>query len=53
MDFFSKEDIELANKYMKRYSPSLIRKMQIKATMRHCLTPVIVAIRQKTKHIKS
>ena len=49
---FSKGDIQMANKYMKRTSALLVREIQIKTTIRYDLTLVRMAIIKKSTNNK-
>ena len=50
---FSKEDRQMAKKHMKMSSASLIiAEMQVKTTVRYCLTPVRMAVIKKSTNYK-
>nr|KAF6422912.1 hypothetical protein HJG63_008698 [Rousettus aegyptiacus] len=49
--YFSKDEVQVANKHMKRCSRSLIiREMQIKTPMRNYFTPIRMAVINKSKN---
>jgi uncharacterized protein YbcI len=50
---FSKEEVQMASKYMKKYSTSLaVKDMQIITNLRFHLTPVEMAIFKGNNNIK-
>lgn len=49
--YFSKEDMQMANKYRERCStPLIIREIQIKITVRYPLIPISTALIKNTKN---
>lgn len=49
---FSKEEIQMANKHMRRYSTSAIRDMQIKTMMLYCYLSVTLTLPDASEHVE-
>ena len=50
--YFAKEDIQIANRHMKRHSTSLIREIQIETTKRCHFMPIRMAIIKEARNTK-